>query len=267
MKKTLASVVTLALAFCFSLVIVGPASATTNTNDPAYWQTPSTGEVCAKIDEPGGTTWSLGSVTLPAGSVWTKVIIKSGSSTGPNPSVDFENAVYYTSSTYKYPYPEATASFTQVANLSATTFSHPSGKNISHVIYCYAPAPSVPVAGAAVASAQTCSNNTLQDGHITVTITTGVTYEIRNSANAVIPFNGTTGATAGLPAGNYTVNVTANSGYTLTTPSTVPVTITAYGDACALIPVTPAASATPQTCVVSSLVGGSVIVTITPGVL
>ena len=263
MKKILASLVALALAFGFALVVVGPAQATTNTNDPAYWQTPSTGEVCAKIDEPGGSTWSLSSVTLPPNSVWTKVIIKSGN-TGT--SVDFENAVYYTSNTYKYPYPESTATFTQVSNLSTTTFSHPSGKTISHVIYCYAPQPTVSVSGGASATDQTCVDNSLVSGFITVTIKTGVGYQITNSSNTVIPFDAGTGKTAGLPAGSYTVAVTAASGYDLTTPASVPVTITPYGDDCELTPVTAHAKANPQTCVVSSLVGGSIVVTITPGV-
>lgn len=264
MKKALASLAALALALCFALVASAPATATTNTNDPAYWQTPSTGEVCAKIDEPGGKTWSLSSVTLPANSVWTKVIIKSGN-TGT--SVDYENAVYYTSATYKFPATEPTASYTQVPDLTAQSFGHPSGKDISHVIYCYAPSPVTTVAGGAGATDQACTNYALVAGFITVQVKTGVSYVITNSSNVVIPFDAGTGKTAGIPGGSYTVAVSAASGYTLGgNPSSIPVSVGSYNGYCGLTTVAGGASATSQVCTNYALVNGVITVEVKTGV-
>ncbi|GAA2076966.1 hypothetical protein GCM10009840_09410 [Pseudolysinimonas kribbensis] len=153
-RRIVAAAATVLAAVALVFAATGPAAAdppADQSNAPSYWQTPGTNEVCAKIDDPGGATWTLGQP--PAGSQWTKVVIKSGS-TGE--SVEAENNAYYSNATYKYPADAAGTTWNQVESLQATTFSHPSGKNISHVIYCSAPIPTVHVSGSASATDQTC---------------------------------------------------------------------------------------------------------------
>jgi hypothetical protein len=139
-KRITAAVVALALALGLSLIATSPATAEGASNNASYYVTPSTSEVCQKFSPTGDiSTWSLSSVTLPTGMVWTKVIIKAGNTGASGQGA--ENHGYYTSATYMYPVAYADLDWTQVSNLASTTFSHPSGKNISHAIYCYAHAP------------------------------------------------------------------------------------------------------------------------------
>jgi hypothetical protein len=261
LRRLIAATATVAGAVALALAAVVPAHATTNSNDPAYWQTPGTNEVCSKIEDPGGTTWTL--PAAPAGSVWTKVIIKAGS-TGT--SVDAENNAYYSDSTYKYPADDAGTTWNQVADLQSTTFSHPSGKDISHVIFCSAPVPPTEVSGAATATDQVCSDGRLVDGVITVTVKDGVTYTITGPSGSV-PFDAVTGKTAALPAGAYTVTVTATTGYVLDGPSSIALTIHPYSGACGeQNVVTPSATATDQVCTQNQLVNGIVTVAVKDGV-
>lgn len=258
--------VTLVVAAALSLAGLSPATAAPpadQSNSTSYWQTPGTGEVCAKVESPGGTTWTL--PAPPAGSVWTKVVIKAGS-TGQ--SVDAENNAYYSNATYKYPADAPGTTWVPVGDLQSTTFSHPSGKDISHVIYCSAPKPPVAVTGGAAATNQTCQADALVGGVITVTLTTGVSYTVTGPSGAV-PFDPATGQTAPLPPGAYTVTVAADAGYTLSGPSSIPLTIAPYGEPCGQqqpTPVSGAASATDQQCVADALVGGVITVTVKDGV-
>jgi hypothetical protein len=270
MFKTLAAAVaTVALALGLSLVAVAPASAEGASNDPSFYVTPNTSEVCAKWTPSGDTTTvTAASFSIPAGATLTKVIIKAGNTGagGEGP----ENHGYYTDATYQYPAAYADLDWVHVSDLSSTTFSHPSGKNLSHAIYCYIPAPApTDVAGAAAATNPVCTDGNIVSGFITVTITTGVTYVITNSSNTVIPFDGT-GKTGNLPGGSYTVAVSASSSaYNLTSASSIPLTIGADPEGCgAVLPtdVAGAASATNPVCTDGHIVSGFITVTITTGV-
>ena len=248
-KTFAAATATVALALGLSLVAVAPANAEGASNDPGYYQTPNTLEICAKWTPSGSTTTvTAASFSIPAGATLTKVIIKAGNTgaSGQGP----ENHGYYVDPAYVYPAAYADLDWTQVSNFSGT-FSHPSGKNISHAIYCYLPAPkATDVAGAASATNPVCTDGNIVAGFITVTVTTGVTYVITNSSNTVIGFDGT-GKTAGLPAGSYTVAVSASSSaYNLTSASSIPLTIAADPSDCGSVggEVTPAAVPTGQTC-------------------
>jgi hypothetical protein len=78
---------------------------------------------------------------------------------------------------------------------------------------------------------QLCTDSQLVGGVITVIITPHVTYQITGS-NGVVPFDGTTGTTAPLAPGTYTVAVAADTGYTLTSSASFPLTITPYDGVC-----------------------------------
>ena len=267
-KAIAAATATVALALGLSLAAVAPASAEGVSNNASFYQTPGTGEVCAKWTPSGDTTTvGVASFSIPAGNILTKVVIKAGNTgaSGQGP----ENHGYYTDATYAYPAAYADLDWTHVSNLSATTFSHPSGKNISHAIYCYVPAPPTDVAGSASATNPVCDDGQIVSGFISVTLTTGVTYVITNSSNAVIGFDGS-GNTAALSAGNYTVAVSASSNaYHLTSASSIPLSIGADPEGCGTVKPTDvegAASATNPVCTENQVVSGFITVTITTGV-
>ncbi len=252
-KAIAAATATVALALGLSLAAVAPASAEGESNDPSFYQTPGTSEICQKFTPSGDiTTVTATSFSIPAGDILTKVIIKAGNTgaSGQGP----ENHGYYTDSTYEYPAAYTDLDWVHVSDLSSTTFSHPSGKNISHAIYCYIPAPPTDVAGAAAATNPVCTDNEIVSGFITVTITTGVTYVITNNADGThtpIPFDGTTGKTGDLPAGSYTVAASpSSSAYHLTSAESIPLTIAANPTDCGKVSasVTPSAIVTDQTC-------------------
>lgn len=258
-RRITAAAVAIIAAASLVFVAAAPASATppVNTNAPAYWQTPGTSETCDSI-EPGGTSYTL--PAPPAGYVWTKVVVKAGSA--PQ-SVDFENNAYYSDSTYYYNSAAPYTQWNQVANLQTTTFTPASNKEISHVIRCWAPAPATPVAGGAATTNETCVEDALVGGVITVEIKAGVTYTITGPSGAVA-FDPVTGQTAPQAPGSYSVGVSANAGYTLTGPSTIPLTISPYGDDCGEvepIEVTPTATVVDELCFDDVLlVGGSITV-------
>ena len=269
-KTFAAATATVVLALGLSLAAVAPASAEGDSNSPSFYVTPNTSEVCAKWTPSGDTTTvTAASFSIPAGATLTKVIIKAGNTGagGQGP----ENHGYYTDATYQYPAAYADLDWEHVSNLSSTTFSHPSGKNLSHAIYCYVPAPApTDVAGAASATNPVCTDGNIVSGFITVTITTGVTYVITDSSNNVIQFDGTTGKTGNLPGGSYTVAVSASSSsYHLTSASSIPLTIAADPEDCgAVLPtdVAGAAAATNPVCTDGNIVSGFITVTITTGV-
>ena len=241
LKKVTASVVTLMFAIGLSLVAATPASAEGVTNSESYWKTPGTSEICTKV-APGGTTWSLSSVTLPAGSSWTKVIVKAGS-TGT--SVDNENTAYYTNATYKYPGAEPTASWTHVADLASTVFKPASDKDISHVIYCSAPNPTTPLISATpVAPTFTDAVCTAAGGSstpsYTIFSTRGVKYQ--QSSDGTTFTNVASGSYMAVVGSKIWVKPVALSGYVLTSSALFRHTFTPAYE-CG--PGTPLISATP----------------------
>jgi len=267
-KAIAAATATVALALGLSLAAVAPASAEGASNNASYYETPGTGEVCAKWTPSGDQkTVTVASFSIPAGDVLTKVVIKAGNTgaSGQGP----ENHGYYTDATYVYPAAYADLDWTHVSDLSATTFSHPSGKNLSHAIYCYVPAPPTDVAGNATATNPVCTDGQIVSGFISVTLTTGVTYVITNSSNTVIGVDGS-GNTAALPAGNYTVTVSASSNaYHLTSASSIPLTIAADPENCGSVEPTDVvggAATTDPECTANQVVSGFITVTITTGV-
>jgi hypothetical protein len=262
-RRVTAAVVALLAAASLALVAVPAAAApaTTNTNAPAYWQTPGTSEQCDSI-EPGGTSYTL--PAPPANSVWTKVVVKAGNAPS---SVTHENNAYYSNATYYYNSAAPYTQWNQVANLATTTFVPASDKEISHVIRCWAPAPATPVAGGAATTNQSCLNDALLGGVITVEIKAGVTYTITGPSGAVA-FDAITGQTAPQAPGSYTVGVAATAGYALTGPASIPLTVLPYGDDCGVddIEVAGGAATTNETCVQDALVGGVITVEIRTGV-
>jgi hypothetical protein len=262
-RRVTAAVVALLAAASLALVAVPAAAAptTTNTNAPAYWQTPGTSETCDSI-APGGKTYTL--PAPPAGSVWTKVVVKAGSA--PQ-SVTHENNAYYSDATYYYNSAAPYTLWNQVANLQTTTFVAASDKDISHVIRCWAPAPATPVAGGAASTNESCVRDALVGGVITVEIKAGVTYTITGPSGAVA-FDAVTGQTAPQAPGNYTVGIAATAGYALTGPASIPLTVAPYGDDCGVkdIEVAGGAATTNQSCVADALVGGVITVEIRTGV-
>lgn len=287
MKKFFASLVALALGLGLALASISPATADPGngggpadpgngggapdpTNSEDYWETPLTGEVCAKIDNPGGgtlKTWSLSSVTLAAGREWTKVIIKSGHT--DDQQTYLENNGYFVNPTYKYPNPEATTLWTPVASLTAQSFGHSTNKDISHVIYCSAPVLPSAVRGSAAVTDENCA---YVDGYITVTITPGVGYLItRNSDAAQTPivYDPTNGKTGLLPAGGYTVAVSVTgTAYTLVGATSIPLTIDPYPSNCSTgqpEKVRGNAVSTPQDCDLD-YIDGDITVTLRTGV-
>ncbi|MBC7762090.1 MAG: hypothetical protein H7201_09905 [Candidatus Saccharibacteria bacterium] len=247
LKKVTASVVTLMFAIGLSLVAAIPASAAGETNNVTYWQTPGTGEICTKV-EPGGTTWSLSSAALPAGSSWTKVIVKAGS-TGT--SVTTENTAYYTDATYKYPAAEPTASWTPVADLASTVFRPASGKDISHVIYCSAPTPSILVTAVSptFTDAECTESGVSSTPGYTIPTTTGVQYQQSSDGTAFADV--AAGSYAAVVGSKLWVKPVAQDGYTLSSSSTFgPHTFSAAGcfEPPTLGLLTPKASSTPIVC-------------------
>jgi len=271
-KTFAAATATVVLALGLSLAAVAPASAEGDSNSPSFYVTPNTSEVCAKWTPSGDTTTvTAASFSIPAGATLTKVIIKAGNTGagGQGP----ENHGYYTDATYQYPAAYADLDWEHVSNLSSTTFSHPSGKNLSHAIYCYVPAPApTDVAGAASATNPVCTDGNIVPGFITVTITTGVSYVITADADGthtpIIPDG--TGKTGNLSAGSYTVAVSASSSaYHLTSASSIPLTIAADPTDCGAVEPTDVAgvaSATNPVCTDGNIVPGFITVTITTGV-
>ena len=107
MKKILSACAVAALAV---VGLAGPAQAaqplSAQMNNPAYWEM-MTGDDCDKIEFANGVkTFTL--PTLLTGD-YTKLILKAGSGTGARYVVD---------------------------NPGAGAYAHPSGKDLSHAIYC-----------------------------------------------------------------------------------------------------------------------------------
>jgi hypothetical protein len=94
----------------------------------------------------------------------------------------------------------------------------------------------VAVLGDPTKTDQLCTETGLTGGVITVVITPHVSYEITDSANAVVPFDATTGKTGPLAPGDYTVSVTADTGYHLTSAASYSLSIAPYTGPCKGLP-------------------------------
>jgi len=219
-------------------------------NNPDSYETPGTGEVCAKLDlNTSSVSWTQFSL-LPANATLTKVVIKAGNvADGGGP----EDHGYYIDSTYAFP--QATGawagliSWTHVSDLNTTyTFTDDNGKGrtLSHAIYCWVPA--TDVTGSAVPTNPVCgTDSNVVPGFITVTVSNpAVTYKIQKGGVD-------TGVTSGgaLAAGTYVVLFSVPSGFNLTTPaSSGDLVIGADPTNCGEVPdeVTPSAVPTGETC-------------------
>jgi hypothetical protein len=200
-----------------------------------------------------GTTLSGGVITvsLMTGVTYT---IKNSS----NVVIPFNGA---TGKTAALPPGNYTVSFT-LASGYTTSVTSP----IPLTIGAYTPPCGVSVTPAASATDQTCQDEALAGGVITVTLMDGVTYTIKNSSNVVIPFDGTSGKTAALPPGSYTVSFSLGSGYVTSVTNPIPLVIGAHVGPCGDV-VNPAATATDQRCVDdTALAGGVITVTLMDGV-
>jgi hypothetical protein len=90
--------------------------------------------------------------------------------------------------------------------------------------------PPTKVSGNATAVNEVCTDGVLTKGYIQVAITEGVIYTItKKGSSTAIPFDATTGKTAGLDAGQYVVTATAAPGYKLEKPKEWKLTITSAG--------------------------------------
>lgn len=175
----------LAGALLLTLGVALPAFATgsppPNTNEVAYW-CPNGG---VKIDGNGSST----TFTVPAPpaniSSWTLLVIKAGS----DQSVENENETF--------PNP-----------VVGQTYSHSSGKVISHVILCYGP-PSSTTTGASTTLATTTVATT-----IATTTTAGTTTSV-GTVPQCVPFP--------------ECSTTTTGGTTTTTATTLPTTTTTAG--------------------------------------
>jgi hypothetical protein len=230
-KKTLAMLATLTLGVGLAAAAAMPSQATVvNSNEPSNWVAVQ-GEVCVKHDfvEPNPTTQTyadLVSLFTLSGKTVTKVIVKAGSSNGwPNAggAVQFENEAFYTDASYQLlSMPSTTWTFD--ADLTDTTFSHYSGKTISHIIVCYTtPTTTTAVTGDASVAAQTCDvrSLTLVAGSITPIAMTGVVYELWNQAKTVRLIENFAANSGPLANGTYYVKVLPASGsYTVSEANT-----------------------------------------------
>jgi hypothetical protein len=268
-KKFLASLATVALGIGLATAAVGPAAASPYTNNPANWQVGA--ETCVKYDfgDPNPSSQSYADLTnlfALSGKTVTKVIIKSGS-TG-NGGVVFENTAYYSDPAYIISNPsiDSETSWVGPVSLTGTTFTHASGKGISHVIVCYITAALVDVSGAATPIDQSCDTTTgsLVSGSITPDTTkTGVTYQLWDSTKTTLLIDNFAANSGALANGPYYVKVLPASGaYTVSDANTwIPITVGAYGPDCIKITdVSGAATPIDQSCdtTTGSLVSGSI---------
>lgn len=133
LKKFTAVLSSLLLAVGLSVIAVSaPASATTpypptgaEANSPSNWEM-LPGEECTKLEPVTTVPYTLGNP--PAGSVWSKIIVKAGSGADAN--------TIYTTGT------GSAANTVYVTELVAgTKVQHSSKDSISHLILCSVPAP------------------------------------------------------------------------------------------------------------------------------
>jgi hypothetical protein len=110
--------------------------------------------------------------------------------------------------------------------------------------------PPSPVTPAATATPQTCVAFVfLTDGHIQLTVTSGVTYTITGPGGNV-PFN-LAGITGPVAPGDYSIGYTLDPGYTSAVPNPFVVTVDAYPGKCDLTTfplVVPKVVTTPMSC-------------------
>ncbi|WP_439564825.1 hypothetical protein [Microcella sp.] len=165
----------------------GGGGSSTNTNSETFWQQ-LPGEVCVKpaFSSENSTTTPFVLPAIDSSRVFSKVIVKAGSS---GKSVVQENAVFTTDR--------------NGGTLTAgDTFVHPEKDSISHVIYCTVP--SVPAASTDVdcTSIEFLVGRALNGSdHINVDIVyNGTRGQINVEINEVQPANGDPASTSGLYA-------------------------------------------------------------------
>ena len=225
LRKILASLATIVLALGIATAAGMPANATEYTNHPENWDVP--GETCVKpsySSENSSISYAdIATLLDLTGKTVTKVVVKAGSSNGPNGVV--ENHAYYTDAAYKIDIEDTI--WTQVSDLTTTTFSTNTGKGISHIIVCYTtpPAPqSVAVSGTPTNELCVVESKTLTPGSILLAFTgpsSGVTVTYRKQG-AVDPTYLPVGSNplTNLQPGVYEFLVTpVSAAYTTTTPS------------------------------------------------
>jgi len=136
-----------------------------------------------------------------------------------------------------------------------TLFSGVSGQAILDAGCVLPPGPIV-VTPAVSAQGQQCVDGHLVNGTITATVTPGVLYSARDSADVAIPLDPVTGSSAPVPPGVYTVEVVVAPGYVLSDPGPFSVTVTAFDGPCGELPshplVIPLVAATQATCTSSA---------------
>lgn len=256
-KKLLAGLATLVLGIGLATAAASPALADnpSNTNDPVNWAV--NGETCTKYDLTSDKKSFTYAELLAqfaskgiTGKTVTKVVIKSGSS--GHGGVDKENEAYYSDPLYKFDI--ADTHWNGPVDLTTTSFVHPSGKDISHVIVCWVDPAPTSVSGAATPNHQECDSRTgdVAGGSITPdTSKTGVTYQLYGADKDADPalIEDFTGESGQLDPGIYWVKVLPLSDeYTVSEENTwIQVEILAYLENCQQL-VTGAATPTHQQC-------------------
>ncbi|QOD93723.1 hypothetical protein [Chryseoglobus sp. 28M-23] len=145
-------------------------------------------------------------------------------------------------------------------------FSAQTGHDISHTGFRIVSTPQpTPVTPSATATQYSCVDEAVAGGYITVDLTVpGVTYSIEDESGNPVAFDGTTGRTAALPAGDYTVaGVDADSGDLYTaTPLNQNVTINEFTEDCTDLPTFPnwpaSVTVTDEACVDYTVTDGAI---------
>ncbi len=151
---------------------------------------------------------------------------------------------------------------------SGTTynFTAQTGHEISHTGFRIVSTPQpTPVTPSVTTTQYSCVDDVLAGGYITVDLTVpGVTYSIEDESGNPVAFDGTTGRTAALPAGDYTVaGVDADSGDLYTaTPLNQNVTIDEFTEDCTDLPTFPnwpaSVTVTDEACVDHTVTDGAI---------
>ena len=145
-------------------------------------------------------------------------------------------------------------------------FTAQTGHEISHTGFRIVSTPQpTPVTPSVTTTQYSCVDDVLAGGYITVDLTVpGVTYSIEDESGNPVAFDGTTGRTAALPAGDYTVaGVDADSGDLYTaTPLNQNVTIDEFTEDCTDLPTFPnwpaSVTVTDEACVDYTVTDGAI---------
>jgi hypothetical protein len=145
-------------------------------------------------------------------------------------------------------------------------FTAQTGHEISHTGFRIVSTPQpTPVTPSVTTTQYSCVDDVVAGGYITVDLTVpGVTYSIEDESGNPVAFDGTTGRTAALPAGDYTVaGVDADSGDLYTaTPLNQNVTIDEFTEDCTDLPTFPnwpaSVTVTDEACVDYTVTDGAI---------